>query len=200
MFSVYVLQNTANNKIYVGFSANPEQRWISERSVAFLSKHAEYNNPLYRAIRKYGWDAFTKQIIEEWPTKEEALEAECFWIEFFRSNTKIFGPACGYNLTPGGDNPPSAKGRKFPNRGPRTHSPETRAKLSASLAGHECSAETRAKIGASKIGNKNCVGRVMSPETRAKIGAASRGRKHSAATRERMSIAQTARQGVAANG
>lgn len=197
-FSVYVLQNTFNNKVYVGFSTNPEARWAAHKSVACRPNNPDYNNPLYCAIRKHRWESFDKHVIETWSAKSDALEAERFWIEFFRSNIRRFGPSSGYNFTDGGDSPPSCKGRPL---SPETRarmcgrvkSEETRSKLSKALMGHECSTETRAKIGASKRGNTNCVGRVISAETKAKIAAAHRGRKASPETRAKMSASQIQR-------
>ena len=52
-------------------------------------------------------------------------------------------------------------------------SPETRAKISASLMGHPISDETRAKWRSQRAGAKR---KPPSPETRAKIGAAQKGR------------------------
>jgi len=60
------------------------------------------------------------------------------------------------------------RGRKL---GP--HSPEHRAKLSASLRGHEVSPETRAKLSAANRGRKH------TPESLAKMSAASMGNKNS---------------------
>lgn len=65
-------------------------------------------------------------------------------------------------------------------------SPETRAKISAALKGHEVSAEARAKIGAAQRGRKH------SAEHRAKNAAAQTGRRHSPETRAKMSAAAKA--------
>jgi group I intron endonuclease len=99
---VYILQNKINLKIYVGYSANPKIRWNSHKNTANNPKHKNHHELIYNAIRKHGWENFDKQIIEEWETKKEALEAEMFWIEFFRTNIHIYGKEYGYNLGPGG--------------------------------------------------------------------------------------------------
>ena len=111
-YYIYTLQNQANLKIYVGYTENPKTRWRCERNQANNIKSAEYNRPLHRAIRKYGWDNFKKQIIEEFDDQIEALEAEKFWIEFFRTNRKKYGNEYGYNLHEGGVHP-RAKGTKY---------------------------------------------------------------------------------------
>lgn len=59
----------------------------------------------------------------------------------------------------------------------RKNSPETIAKLSASLRGHSCSEETRAKISAAALGNKKWLGKKHSAESRLKISLAAKGHK-----------------------
>lgn len=63
-------------------------------------------------------------------------------------------------------------------------SPETRAKISATLKGHSVSAETREKIGAAQKGKKfsperlaKRIGKKLSDETRAKMSEAHKGKK-----------------------
>lgn len=202
-YSVYVLQNTTNNKVYVGFSGNVHQRWAAEKSAARSPQSGDYNSILSAAIRKHGWDAFTKQVIEEWPTKEEALDAECFWIEFFRSNVKVFGADSGYNCTSGGDNPPTQNGRKHSDatkarmsisqRG-KKRSAETRARMSAAQRGRVCSEETRVRISTSLKGRPGTsLGRKATPETLARMSACRVGTTHSEETKARMRAAHAAR-------
>ena len=52
---------------------------------------------LYSAIRKYGEDNFTMEVIEECP-EERADEREVFWIMFYDATNSEYG----YNETPGG--------------------------------------------------------------------------------------------------
>lgn len=107
---VYVHQNKSNSKIYVGYSSELDKRWRSTKNAAFNPNDEQHNEPLYRAIRRDGWDGFIHQTIEEFDNEQDALDAEIFWIEFFRSNRKIYGPEHGYNLHPGGNLPPNQKG------------------------------------------------------------------------------------------
>ena len=69
-------------------------------------------NQCIEPLGEMGGDSFTHQIIETFDNKTEALEAEKFWIEFFRSNRNKYGAAYGYNLHEGGNCPPNHKGRK----------------------------------------------------------------------------------------
>ena len=201
---VYILQNKINLKIYVGYSKNPQERWKGEKRTAFTPKDNKYNNPLYCSIRKHGWENFDKQIIEEWETKEEALEAEKFWIEFFRSNIKKYGKDYGYNLHEGGGLPPNHtgkimseetkrkiglankgrspanKGKPSPRKGKKNNlvwTEEQKQQISAKLMGHSVSKETRNKISEANKGNG--LGVPRSKETKQKISQASIGKKMS---------------------
>ena len=58
----------------------------------------QYNCSLYRAIRKYGLDYFSFEIIEECK-KEDLNEREKYWVSQYNSHNKNFG----YNETEGGD-------------------------------------------------------------------------------------------------
>lgn len=95
MHYIYVIQNKTNLKLYVGQSINPKKRWHRHKSAA--NKNGQY--PINRAIRKYGADLFTFQIIEEYSSQKDTDEAECFWIEYFQA----LNPEFGYNLRPGGN-------------------------------------------------------------------------------------------------
>lgn len=154
---IYILQNVQNQKVYVGYSSNPPNRWKCEKSAAFNINDSEYNNPLSRAIRKYGWEQFSKQIIEEFNEKQDALEAEKFWIEFLRTNRNKFGKEYGYNLHEGGNAPPVNYGNQHA-KGTK-HTVEWKNNMSAIMTGHrgyttgmKFSEETKAKMSNSAIG------------------------------------------------
>jgi group I intron endonuclease len=112
MYYIYIHQNKINKKIYVGYSANPKSRWQSTKSHAFNPKSKAYNYVISKAIRKYGWDNFDHKIIEQFDCKGKALEAEKFWIKFFKSNILVYGGDYGYNLHEGGNCPPDQTGHK----------------------------------------------------------------------------------------
>src|SRR5258708_39931387 len=96
-YQIYIHQNILNLKIYVGVTTHIQDRWANQKWAAFNINYIYYNSPFYKAIRKYGWDNFTHQVIENHINKQEALDAERFWIEYFRSNIKVFGTNYGYN-------------------------------------------------------------------------------------------------------
>lgn len=98
---IYKITNQVNNKVYIGQSVRIEKRWEEHKRKPFLEKSEDYNYPLYQAIRKYGLENFTFEIIEECP-QEELNSKEEYYIGLYES----FPPSNnkGYNQTPGGGN------------------------------------------------------------------------------------------------
>jgi group I intron endonuclease len=170
-YKIYVHQNKSNLKIYVGFTKNNYKRWKDTKSNAFNSKSKEYDSPLSRAIRRDGWDGFTHDIWEEWDNKEDALEAEKFWIEFFRSNRKVYGPDYGYNLHEGGNVPPSAK--------------------PGHCKGIKRSEETKLKMSKSHIGRVYPTGHIVSDATKQKMSESAINKPKSEEAKKNMSKAKS---------
>lgn len=98
MIGIYLITNQVNKKVYIGQSQNIELRWKAHRNRPFNPNSIDYEKPLYRAIRKYGLDNFTFQILEECEIKE-LNNREMYWIEIYHSTDK----EKGYNLTKGGE-------------------------------------------------------------------------------------------------
>lgn len=97
MWSIYKITNTLNNKIYIGQTSQKIQdRWNDH-------KKCKDDYPLQRAIKKYGWDNFTKEVIETVDSFEQAIEREKYWINYYKTCIPIHGNQYGYNLTPGGE-------------------------------------------------------------------------------------------------
>lgn len=95
---IYKITNQINGKCYIGQSINIKQRWRAHKTKAFSPSNSQYECPLYRAIRKYGLENFSFEVLEECPA-EELNQKEQQNVSFFQSNN----PSFGYNLTPGGD-------------------------------------------------------------------------------------------------
>ena len=93
MIGIYKITNQINNKIYIGQSQNISQRWKSHRS-----HYQKDDYPIYRAMRKYGLENFTFEVIEEC-TLEELNDREKYWIKYYNSHNLLNG----YNLTDGGN-------------------------------------------------------------------------------------------------
>lgn len=69
---VYLLTNTENDKVYVGYTS---QRYVSGRWGKHMQEARKGTDThLYRAIRLYGNKAFSWKIIGEFETPEEAKE------------------------------------------------------------------------------------------------------------------------------
>lgn len=137
MAAIYSFQNLTNGKRYVGQSIDPERRKDDHLRAARLGHKSSL---LYSAIRKYGPENFTFEILEECEV-EQLNELEQRWIGVFDSANK----EKGYNMTNGGcqfgpmleehkrkigeANKISKKGSKL--------SEEHKQKISESLKGHE---------------------------------------------------------------
>lgn len=168
-FIVYC-HTSPSGKRYVGITCtSAEQRW---------SKGSGYkkNTHFYRAIQKYGWDAFQHSVLFENLTLEEARAIEIRLINEWKLNDRQFG----YNLREGGDGSFSEESRKKmsasrmgnKNSVGRTITPDQRARISNTLKkyyslndnpfkGRQHSEEVKAKLRS----------RVFSAETIAKMKA-----------------------------
>ena len=136
-YCVYVHQNKRNLKVYVGYSEDVVHRWWLTNYNANWALFYGYNDPFYNAIRRDGWNSFTHTIIEVFDNKQDALDAEIFWIAFFRSNRKRYGIEYGYNLTDGGECGPDCTGMK--------RTPETCQNISNALRKHYAEHESKRK-------------------------------------------------------
>lgn len=79
MIGIYKITNTNNGHCYIGQSNNIDKRWKNHKIAAFNINDKGYNYPLYRAIRKYGLDSFSFEILEECP-QDLLNEREIVWI------------------------------------------------------------------------------------------------------------------------
>ena len=85
--AIYKITNKINNKIYIGQSVNPENRWLNHKS--------DTKSYIGRALHKYGVEHFSFDILE-WVENYDARER--YWISYYNSYGKN-----GYNLTAGGE-------------------------------------------------------------------------------------------------
>lgn len=91
MTGIYKITNQLNGKSYIGQSIDIMGRWRRHRVQA-----QKEDTPLYCAIRKYGIDNFTFEVVEEC-SFEELNNREIYWIQYY--NTYY----AGYNQTTGGE-------------------------------------------------------------------------------------------------
>lgn len=95
MVGIYKVTNQINGKIYIGQSQNIANRWRKHKTEPFNSNSSSYNSHFYQAIRKYGIDNFTFEVLEEC-SKEELDKKERLYIAQYNSYEQ------GYNSTQGG--------------------------------------------------------------------------------------------------
>lgn len=88
MIGIYKITNKLNGKVYIGQSKNIERRWKDHLK-------AKDNFPIHRAIRKYGKEAFTFEVILECSLEDLNLQ-EQLYIKIYDSVIN------GYNCTWGG--------------------------------------------------------------------------------------------------
>lgn len=105
MYHIYKITNKINQKSYIGLTTQElNNRWKQHCDAAFNEKHPDYKTPFKKAIRKYGENNFTIEIIDEADNLKKLKELEEYWISYYR--TYIGWNDCkGYNATKGGDSP-----------------------------------------------------------------------------------------------
>lgn len=96
MIGIYKIVNQINKKVYIGQSVDIEARWKKHKNTYKNQNAHEYNYHIYRAMRKYGVENFTFEIIEEC-TASELDDKEKYWIKYYDSYKN------GYNETEGGN-------------------------------------------------------------------------------------------------
>lgn len=100
MCGIYKIENLINGKVYIGQSVDIQYRFNNHKSESFNPKSNAYDTAIHRAIRKYGVNNFSFDIIEECD-QNQLREREIYWIDYYQS----FGN--GYNLTSGGEGVPT---------------------------------------------------------------------------------------------
>ena len=99
MHYIYCLTNKVNGKKYIGRTNNIRVRKTQHKNDSFnINCPRKYKTALARAIRKYGWENFTMEILEENDDFLIINELEKKYIK--EMNTK---PPNGYNLSDGGE-------------------------------------------------------------------------------------------------
>ena len=95
-YTIYKCICNVTNKVYIGKTKIPLHRRFNEHVYSAFSRNSTTH--FHRAIRKYGKDSFTCEVIESGiQNSGDAILAEIYWIDVFDSMTN------GYNLTIGGD-------------------------------------------------------------------------------------------------
>ncbi len=163
---IYKTTNKINGKSYIGQTVHSlRQRKHGHVSAALSVRDTTY---FHRALRKYGSENFSWEILQECDTIEELNQLEIFYIGYYNT----FGNN-GYNLTVGGKS--GLVGFK--------HTDESKRKMSEAQKGKKLSEETKRRM--SKV-QKN---KVVSKETRRKISEGHKGFKLPEKVRRKISVA-----------
>lgn len=92
---IYKATNRETNKVYIGKTIRElHERKKSHKCSALTQDSQTY---FHRAIRMYGWESFSWEIIDRSDDEKELFQKEIYWVDFY----KAFGE--GYNLTTGGE-------------------------------------------------------------------------------------------------
>ena len=65
MCGIYKIENLINGKIYIGKSVDIDNRIRNHKSESFNPISNAYDTAIHRAIRKYGIDNFSFEVVEE---------------------------------------------------------------------------------------------------------------------------------------
>ncbi len=174
MYKIYLITNLFNLKKYVGITKFS----LEER----FSQHTKRGFILTEAIKKYGEQKFSIEVVEVVESAERAYELEIFYIKEY--NTKAPN---GYNLTDGGDgifgwNITDEYREQCSFRVKELHKEKR-----IGMYGKKHTEETKKKMSESSKGNQNCLGRVLSEESKQKISEKHLGKKLSEKTRKKIS-------------
>lgn len=119
MHIVYKTTNNINGKYYIGVQNTDDNSYLGS------------GVSLTKAVKKYGKENFTKEIIAECGSKEEAFKLEAKIV-----TGKLVNDSQCYNMTLGGKIPPSRKGMKMPPRSEDYIKKQKQAKLGSNNPKH----------------------------------------------------------------
>jgi group I intron endonuclease len=93
---IYKITNSINGKVYIGQTVqkNPKMRWYDHQAKA----RCGVNQPLFNAIRKYGVEKFSWEVIDQANSLEELNKLEEQYVEQYNSIHT------GYNIRKAGGN------------------------------------------------------------------------------------------------
>lgn len=162
---IYIIKNTVSNKCYVGQTIQP----VKERVKQHFKKSAKSCPALAAAIRKYGPDNFSVEVIAEADSQDKLNELEVHFISEFNSISPN-----GYNLEYGGSRGKDSEETKR-KRKEAINKPECLAQISSKSKENWARPEYRAKIAEARKQTwknpqyrKDFMERLTSPESVAK--------------------------------
>ncbi len=178
---IYIIENTADGKVYVGSTNNFKVRW--QRHMHDLNKGIHTGGKLQRAWAKHGRNSFEFHVIEYVKDLSTLLSREQYWLDKLQSVRR------GYNILPTAGNNSghklSASHKAVLSFKGRKHSEESKQRMSIAAQIRIVSAETKRKQSIARLGKK------MSDETKEKMRIIGTGRTHSEETRKKLSASHT---------
>lgn len=148
---VYMITCIPMTCVYIGKSIDPEGRFKAHLSESKKTRSAHL--PLYRAIRKYGHEAFELSIVQVCDSEQQAYDAERSWILKLREDGRAL-----FNRSAGG-------------MGNFSPTDDTRERMSKAQKGKVITEEQRLKI------SETLKGRKLPRDVVEKVAARLRGRK-----------------------
>ena len=92
MIGIYKITNKINGKCYIGQSIDVEKRLREHKLRAFRGNeetNKEYHKALYRALRKYGIEQFTYDILITC-NKEQLDDYESYYIHLYKQSFFLY--------------------------------------------------------------------------------------------------------------
>ena len=129
-FYCYLITNQINGKVYVGITNNYEQRKRQHKNVVNSPNDPQYQNRLYRSMRKHSFNSFTFETVKTMSSWKGVCKYEIYLIDRLNAMDDRYG----YNMSKGGEGAYGA-----------VRSPETKAKLRA-ITKKQMTAEVRANL------------------------------------------------------
>lgn len=171
---IYKILNTASGKCYVGSTIDIDNRFHGHKRHLRRGKHK--NKHLQSAWDKYGEAAFVFSVLE-FRAEEHLIRREQVWIDRLRSADQAFG----YNQAPVAG---AVRGFRWSGKSRRKISKIVKDRWETDPEGYgnsgkTHSVETRRKMSLRKIGNKNAAGE-RSEEFGQQMSKINKNRKHTA--------------------
>lgn len=151
-----IADEKGRHKFYIGQTAQT----LGDR----IKQHLKSDYPVGRALKKYGLENFSVEVVAEGKTIEELCMLERQFIAAFNSNDPDFG----YNLTDGGEHIAGWH-----------HTDQARANISAALSGKPFTESHKEALRQANLGENNPnYGKHLTEEHKAKLSAALSGEKN----------------------
>ena len=90
---IYKITNCINEKSYIGKTTITLEHRLKKHKESALTKDTKF----YRAVRKYGWENFRIEVLQDNIPDSKINERERYWISYYNTFKE------GYNSTIGGD-------------------------------------------------------------------------------------------------